>query len=267
MKKILIMGLPHSGKTTLANELAPYLNAVHFNADAIRAQINKDLGFSVEDRIEQARRMGWLCDQVVKAGHYAIADFVCPTEATRAAFGYDAHTVFIDTGMPTPYADTKALFERPTRFAYRAPFQDAEFHAKAILAQLQGGFDWRKPTALFLGRYQPFHDGHKALVMEGLDRVGQACIAVRDTQGTSEKDPFDYEFVKTRIETALAEHLDRIVVIKVPNITNIMYGRDVGYQIERIDLPDALQAISATKIRAKISATMRDEPDVTGIEY
>jgi adenylylsulfate kinase len=67
-KKILIMGLPGAGKTTLANELAPRLNAVHFNADDIRANINKDLGFSEADRVEHARRMGWLCDRVIKVG-------------------------------------------------------------------------------------------------------------------------------------------------------------------------------------------------------
>ena len=76
--------------------LAPRLNAVHFNADAVRANVNKDLGFSVDDRIEQARRMGWLCDQVVEAGAYAIADFICPTAETRAAFG-DATSWFGST--------------------------------------------------------------------------------------------------------------------------------------------------------------------------
>src|SRR6266702_4679108 len=65
-KKILIMGLPGAGKTTLAEAVARRLNAVHFNADALRQNVNKDLGFSEDDRIEQARRMGWLCDQVVK---------------------------------------------------------------------------------------------------------------------------------------------------------------------------------------------------------
>ena len=86
-KKILIMGLPGSGKTMLARALRTKLKAVHWNADDVRAQINKDLGFSEADRIEQARRMGWLCDQAVAAGHWAIADFVCPIPATRAAFG------------------------------------------------------------------------------------------------------------------------------------------------------------------------------------
>ena len=87
MRKILIMGLPGAGKTTLANALAPLLNAVVFNADAVRANISRDLGFSHEDRVEHARRMGWMCDRVVEAGGTVIADFICPTEETRAAFG------------------------------------------------------------------------------------------------------------------------------------------------------------------------------------
>ena len=61
-----------------------------------------------------------------------------------------------------------------------------------------------------------------------------------------------YYEVKARIEEMMSEHRGKFVVVQVPNITNIFYGRDVGYQIERIDLPDALQAISATKIRAEM---------------
>jgi predicted kinase len=85
-RKILIVGLPGAGKTTLALALAPMLKAVLFDADAVRANINCGLGYSLEDRIEHARRMGWLCDRVVEAGHTAIADFVCPTPETRAAY-------------------------------------------------------------------------------------------------------------------------------------------------------------------------------------
>ena len=68
LRRILIMGLPGAGKTTLANALAPLLNAVVFNADAVRANLSRDLGFTHPDRVEHARRMGWMCDRVVEAG-------------------------------------------------------------------------------------------------------------------------------------------------------------------------------------------------------
>lgn len=112
VRKILIMGLPGTGKTTLARSLAPKLNAAWFNADQVRETISRDLGFSLKDRIEQARRMGALCDEVVKEGKIAIADFVCPTPETRAAFG-PAFVVFVDRITESRFADTNSLFVAP----------------------------------------------------------------------------------------------------------------------------------------------------------
>ena len=110
--KILIMGLPSSGKTTLATALARELSCVHFNADEIRKEINKDLGFSVADRIEQARRMGVLCNIASRYGAHVIADFVCPTPETREAFG--AHfIVWVDRIKEGPFEDTNKLFVPP----------------------------------------------------------------------------------------------------------------------------------------------------------
>jgi adenylate kinase family enzyme len=136
-KKILIMGLPGSGKTTLARALAPKLGAVHWNADAVRANINSHLGFSEADRIEQARRMGWLCDQVVAAGSWAIADFVCPTLATRAAFG-PATVIWVDTIREGRFEDTNKLFVNPEPGSYyfRVDTQDCEFWSKYIMEEL-----------------------------------------------------------------------------------------------------------------------------------
>jgi len=109
--KILVMGLPGSGKTTLATALAERLRCPHFNADDIRKHINKDLGFSPEDRIEQARRMGHLCDIAGKYGD-VIADFVCPTKETRQAFAPD-FVIWMNTIKEGRFEDTNKLFVQP----------------------------------------------------------------------------------------------------------------------------------------------------------
>ena len=243
------MGLSGSGKTTLAIELAKKLSAVHFNADAVRFHINKDLGFTLADRVEQSKRMGWLCDQVVIAGGYAIADFICPTVATREAFG-DAYIVWVDRVKTSLFQDTNKMFQPPEHYNVRVPEEgSAEYWSSIIAVDVKPTFDSKKPTALFIGRWQPFHDGHKALVEEGIKRVGQVCIGVRDTKGIDDKNPFNFMEIKNRIEKRLSQFDGKFVVIQVPNITKIYYGRDVGYGIERIELPEVIEKISGTEIR------------------
>ena len=113
-------------------------------------------------------------------------------------------------------------------------------------------FDWKKPTVLLLGRWQPWHDGHQALFKRALEKTGQVIIQVRDVQGV-EDNPFDFETVKKNIEERLnPKYKNRFKIILVPNITNISYGRGVGYKIEEVVLPEKIQQISATKIRAKM---------------
>jgi cytidyltransferase-like protein len=249
MRKILIMGLPGAGKTTLASVLAPLLNAVVFNADAVRSNISRDLGFSHQDRIEHSRRMGWLCDRVVEAGGTVIADFICPTEETRAAFG-DAFTIWLDRINASRFEDTNRMFVPPKRFDIRVSAEGTpQYWAEQAVARLRPAFDPQKPTALFLGRYQPFHPSHQRLIEEGLRRVGQVCIAVRDTHGLDGNNPLPFFAVKQRIKAALSAYAGRFVVVALPNITNVFYGRDVGYTVERIVLDEATEAISGTHMR------------------
>lgn len=139
IKKILIMGLPGAGKTTLAKLLAPKLNAVLFNADEVRANVNKDLGFALEDRLEQARRMGWLCDQIVKVGNFVIADFVCPTNETRAQFckNGEAFIVWVNRISEGRFADTNKIFIPPQNHDFEVTSQgEAEFWAEKIYQKI-----------------------------------------------------------------------------------------------------------------------------------
>ena len=113
-------------------------------------------------------------------------------------------------------------------------------------------WDNKKPTAQMLGRWQPFHDGHYALFEEILKKTGQVYILVRDVQGV-EDNPFDFEYVKSKISERLeTKYKNRYKIVLVPNITNICYGRDVGYKIEEIVLHESIQKISATKIRTEM---------------
>ena len=112
-------------------------------------------------------------------------------------------------------------------------------------------WDNKKPTAQMLGRWQPWHEGHQKLFEEILKKTGQVNIMVRDVKGVGDN-PFDFETVKKNILSALKNYENRVKVTLVPNITNICYGRGVGYKIEEIILDEKTQQISATKIREKM---------------
>lgn len=114
--KILIFGLPGSGKTTLAKPMADLLGAIHLNADEVRKTYN-DWDFTPEGRIRQAQRMRHLADGIVMAGKIAIADFICPTEQARKEFNPD-YTVWMNTIEEGRFEDTNAMFEKPTNYDY-----------------------------------------------------------------------------------------------------------------------------------------------------
>jgi hypothetical protein len=115
-------------------------------------------------------------------------------------------------------------------------------------------FDWKKPTVEMLGRWQPWHEGHQALFKRCVAKTGQVCIMVRDTGGTDSSNPFDFDVVKHNIDHALLpEYEGQYIILLVPNITNITYGRGVGYTIEQETFDKKIEDVSATKIREALN--------------
>jgi adenylylsulfate kinase len=135
MKIILIMGLPGSGKTTLANELAPMLNAKRLNADEVRKEAN-DWDFSEEGRSRQAKRMAEFVKKIKKNGNYVIADFICPTPEARDLFPAD-YIIWVDTIKEGRFEDTNKMFVKPDKFDFHVITQDAKKWALKILKEIK----------------------------------------------------------------------------------------------------------------------------------
>jgi len=129
------MGLPGSGKTTLAEELAPLLNARRLNADEVRKEAN-DWDFSKEGRKRQAKRMADFALKLKEDGNYVVADFICPTPEARALFPAD-FIIWVDTIKEGRFDDTNKMFVNPDKFDYHVTTQDAKSWAPKILKEIK----------------------------------------------------------------------------------------------------------------------------------
>ena len=129
------MGLPGSGKTTLANELGPMLNAKRLNADEVRKEAN-DWDFSEEGRKRQAKRMAKLAIKLKEDGNYVVADFICPTHESRKLFPSD-YIIWVDTIQKGRFEDTNKMFVKPERYDFHVTTQDAKKWAPKIFKEIK----------------------------------------------------------------------------------------------------------------------------------
>jgi hypothetical protein len=258
-QRILIMGLPGAGKTTLATQLEQFLcnnnhSVTWLNADRVRAEYD-DWDFSPEGRMRQAHRMRELADSTET--DFVIADFVAPLANMRHVYHAD-WVIWVDTIREGRYADTNAMFQEPEVYDFRVTEQDAEKWSDFIgfhltLNRRRPTFDWRKPTVQMLGRWQPWHDGHRALFERLLAKTGQVVIQVRDVQGWQGSNPFNFfdvvKFIKRDLDPLYQGQYN---VMLVPNIVHIGWGRGVGYTSGEETFDDAITDISATDIRRSL---------------
>lgn len=277
MKKILIMGLPGAGKTYFAERLKAYLEnnssistmpiermtqfeiaptyykskVKWFNADEVRKKYN-DWDFSREGRIRQSLRMAEFALKCTE--DFVICDFVAPLPEMRHNFKAD-WTIWMDTIDAGRYEDTNKAFVPPEIYDFRITEQNAEKWSEFVGEHILNNrrrptFDYKKESVQMLGRWQPWHAGHRALFDRAIAKTGQVCIMIRDCQGWQGSNPFAIDQVKAAIKRDLDPvYQGQYEIIVVPNIVNITYGRDVGYKIEQEVFDDSIHSISATKIR------------------
>jgi len=259
MKRILIMGLPGAGKTYLAQHVLEHLQnnrktVMWLNADDVRKKYN-DWDFSHEGRIRQSLRMRELADSYDV--DFVICDFVAPLVEMRNNFKAD-WTIWVDTIDQGRFEDTNKVFVAPEQYDFRITEQESEKWGEFIAAHILDNrqrpvFDWQKETVQMLGRWQPWHEGHRKLFERALAKTGQVVIQIRDCQGWNNSNPFAANQVKDFIKRDLDPlYQGQYVIQLVPNVVNITYGRDVGYKIEQESFDDATHAISATKIRKQM---------------
>ena len=263
-QKILIMGLPGAGKTTLAAALKNHIEDIKndgygitvewCNADDVRKKHN-DWDFSETGRIRQSLRMDLLASE--STADYVICDFVAPLPEMRHNFKAD-WTAWMDTIEQGRYEDTNKVFVPPDLYDFRVTEQDAEkwsvFIADHILSDLRRPvFDWRKETVQMLGRWQPWHPGHRALFERLLEKTGQVIIQIRDVQGWQGSNPFGLEEVKQRIRRDLDPlYQGQYDIQIVPNIVHIGWGRGVGYTSGEEHFDEEITKISGTQIRKEM---------------
>tara|TARA_B100000900_G_scaffold315718_1_gene274631 strand:- start:18 stop:413 length:396 start_codon:yes stop_codon:yes gene_type:complete len=128
------MGLPGSGKTTLAEQLAPLLNAKRLNADEVRKKAN-DWDFSEEGRKRQAKRMSDFALKLKERGFDVVADFICPTPEARSLFPAD-YVIWVDTIKEGRFDDTNKMFIKPDKFDFHVTTQDAKKWAPKIFEDI-----------------------------------------------------------------------------------------------------------------------------------
>jgi adenylylsulfate kinase len=263
-----LTGLPSAGKTTIAELVRKrYPDADLLDGDEVRKFLSKGLGFIKEDRIENNQRIAYVAAKVMAHGGDVIVAAVSPFAEGReiAREMIEPHGAFVEVHV---HASAETCKKRDPKgnwkkaalglidlfTGYSDPYEEPEnpdvrldtdeMTAEAC-AEVLCAFLVKRPRQLFIGRWQPFHDGHRYIIEQAIEK-GPVAVGVRDTE-LSDSDPFSVAERIATIRKVLAGH--DVEVFRCPDISSVNIGRKVGYDIVRYDVPGHIAAISGTKIR------------------
>jgi adenylylsulfate kinase len=264
---VWLFGLPCSGKTTLAEGLIGP-STVHLDGDYLRNTLNSDLGFSKEDRTENLRRAAGVAQALNEQGFDVVASFITPYRSQRELIAETIEDVsFVHVNAPVDVCeerDVKGMYERARRGEIEgftgidAPFEEPKneetgveirtaTHSKEegiekINAELGLKFT---PSHIFIGRWQPLHDGHRTIIDSAADNGKNVVIAIRDTE-LSEENPLTAHERRELIEDVYEDH-PNVETMIIPDVDTVAIGRDVGYSV--VSVPEEIAEISGTETR------------------
>lgn len=288
-------GLSGSGKSTLANAVESKLFELGYktyvlDGDNVRLGLNKDLGFSDNDRKENIRRISEVANLFQDSGTLTLTAFISPfredREIARNIIGENFIEIWVKASLETcEQRDPKGLYKKARLGEIKnftgidSPYEEPENpelvidtdktgieeSCDLIISYIKNKIEpWKKvnhggePTrnqdkkrAIFIGRYQPYHHGHIELIRQKLNQGIGALIMVRDIKPDS-GNPFTTQQTVSMIEKYHQSKGDDVEVIVIPDIESVNYGRGVGYEINEFTPPDTIGFISATKIRESI---------------
>lgn len=274
---VWLTGLSGAGKTTISEEVVKYFDfdCELLDGDVIRTHISKGLGFSKEDRDTNIERIGWVASRIVKYGGVTIVSAISPYQEARdkARLMVEQYGRFIEVHVTAPIGkcierDPKGLYKKaisgeiknftgvsdpyevPTRpeLALRTDSVSSVESGLQLIGWLykDGLIKKNVRRALYIGRWQPFHNGHDHIIQNKLKEGIPVAIAVRDTP-VEEWDPYTMEQRLQMIREVYKN--DDVVVFPMPDIESVNIGRKVGYGVNRFDSPEHIEGISATQIR------------------
>ncbi|QLG60347.1 adenylyl-sulfate kinase [Halorarum salinum] len=264
---IWLFGLPCSGKTTLAEGLLGP-STVHLDGDYLRNTLNSDLGFSKEDRTENLRRAAGVAQALNEQGFDVVASFITPYRSQRDLIAETIENVsFVYVNAPVEVCeerDVKGMYEQARNGEIEgftgidAPFEEPEgeetglevqtaTHSKEeSLEKINTELDLKfNPSHIFIGRWQPLHDGHRTIIDSAADNGKNVIIAIRDTE-LSEKNPLTAQERQELIEDVYEDH-PNVETMIIPDVDTVAIGRDVGYSV--VSVPEEVAEISGTETR------------------
>lgn len=262
MKIFWLTGLPCSGKTTIARQLSRHLNATVLDGDDIRKIMNNN-DFSEKGRAQHMRSVAYIASLLSQNTNVVVA-LVSPLKKAREELKQrypNILEIYIKCDIQVcKNRDVKGLYKKAingeiTNFtgvqvSYEPPFspdlvvETDKLSVKECVEKILALYDWN-PKALIIGRWQPFHKGHKWLVDRVKSFGHKPIIGIRHTR-INEKNPYSVQERIEMIKEVLGKNAEYVVL---PDIAGVYYGRDVGYEVREIIPPKSIGAISGTKLR------------------